>query len=147
MNHLKKVKTLVALAAFILPFTLTAQDSLIKSSEIPAAIQNYVKTHFPVQTITKAEIDRDGTKNEYEIQLNQYTELEFDHNYKIKKIEGKSALPKSVVPASINDYIVAHYPKNAIIGWEAERKDQEVKLDNGVELKFNKNGEFIRVDN
>ena len=45
------------------------------------------------------------------------------------------------------DYIAANYPDNTII--EAEREDDntyEVTLNNGMELKFDADGNFLRVD-
>lgn len=147
MNNFKKIKSVILLVIFIMPITLFAQDRIIQNSEIPVAIQNYIKTHFPDRTIVKAEIDMEGTKKEYEIKLDNKTELEFNRKYQIKKIDGKSALPASVIPPAINEYVKTHYPNNVITDWEIEWNHQEVKLDNGIELEFNLKGRFIRIDN
>ncbi|MCO6496988.1 MAG: PepSY-like domain-containing protein [Chitinophagaceae bacterium] len=147
MNTIKKNKAIILATLFLLPYALTAQDRTIPATEVPAAIQSYVKTHFPNQSIAKAKIDVEGTKNEYEIKLDDKTELEFDSKYRIKKIESKNALPSGIFPAKIRKYVKANYPNNVIINWEIEEKHQEVELDNDIQLEFTLKGTFIRIDN
>ncbi len=146
MHHLKKITYIILWAVLFLPIYLIAQDRVIPHSEIPSAIQSYIDSHFPDQAVVKAEIDMEGIKKEYEIKLADRTELEFNSKHQIKKIDGKNALPASVIPEKIRDYVHTNYPNNVIIGWEHEWKHQEVKLDNGIELEFTMAGKFIRVD-
>ncbi|HRZ41628.1 MAG TPA: PepSY-like domain-containing protein [Bacteroidales bacterium] len=146
MNNVKKIAKAVLFVFFLTPVALFAQDRIIPTSEIPSAIQTYIKTHFPGQTIVKSEIDMEGTNKKYEIELNDKTELEFNSKYQIIKIDRKTALPISVIPSKIYEYVKANYPKNSITEWEKEWKHQEVKLDNGIELEFTLNGTFIRID-
>ena len=75
------------------------------------------------------------------------TELEFNSKYAVIKIDSHTALPVSVIPLKIREYVASHYPKNAIVHWELEWKHQEVKLDNGIELEFTMKNTFVRVDN
>ena len=42
---------------------------------------------------------------------------------------------------------MANYPDNFITDWELDDKKQKVKLDNGLELEFNKEGNFLKLDN
>ncbi len=146
MNKPKKL--ILTTLFFILAASVAtfAQDRVITVSEIPEAIHTYIKTHFPNQTIVKAEIDVEWTKEEYEIKLNDRTELEFDSKFQIKKIDGKGELPSTVIPLEISNYVKANYPDNVITDWELNRKHQEVELNNGLELEFTLEGEFIRID-
>jgi len=88
----------------------------------------------------------EGTKKEYEIKLDNRTKLEFNGEYQVEKIDGKSAIPASAIPAPINEYVKMHYPNNTVTEWETEWNHQEVKLDNGIELEFDLKGAFIRID-
>lgn len=146
MIDLKRIATAVLLAVFMMPLLALAQEQTVPNADIPQAIQKYIQTHFPNQSIVKAKVEMEGLSKEYEIKLNDRTELEFDGKYQIKKIDGKSALPSTVIPAKISDYVRANYPNNVITDWEIEWNHQEVELDNGLELEFTMNGEFIRID-
>ncbi len=151
MTHIKNIfhpaHVMMATMLMFAPFAF-GQETIISGSEIPTEIQNYIKAHFAGQTIVKAEIDIDvaGLSKEYEIKLSDKTELEFNKDKQITKIDGKSALPESVIPQSILSYVQSNYPNSVITDWETEWNHQEVKLDNGIELEFTKEGAFIRID-
>lgn len=146
MNKLKKFRNIFLWLAFLAPVITSAQDRILSDSEIPTAIQSYIKKHFPNQTISKAEVDLDGLSPNYEIKLDDQTELEFNSQYQIIKIERNSALPQSVIPQKIADYVKTNYPGNVITEWEVEGKIQQVGLDNDLDLEFTMKGDFIRID-
>lgn len=119
---------------------------LLTESEIPTAITTYVNTHFADNTIDRAVKDMDNNTIEYDIHLSGNYTLEFNENYEIIDIEGMTALPDSVIPASILTYVNQNYPQQFIRGWELEMDHQQVELDNNLELEFTMTGEFIRID-
>lgn len=139
-------KKLFLLIALLTPSILFGQDRILQNSEIPSEIQNYIKSHFPSQSIMEAKSDKDGASLEYDIKLSDKTELDFNSKFEVTKIDGKTALPQSVIPQSIFTYIKTAYPNNAITDWEKKRNRQEIELDNGVELDFTSDGKFIKVD-
>lgn len=95
----------------------------------------------------KASFDNHPVYKKYEISLTDKVSLEFSPDYKIKEIKSKSKLPDEVIPIQILKYVHANYPNNVITDWELDDGNQQVELDNGIDLKFNLKGEFIRVDN
>lgn len=127
--------------------TIVAQDKTIHQSELPLDIQNYVNKHFPDSKILKVEEDKDYSSVSYEIQLQNNVELEFEGT-SIKEIDSKTKLPDSVIPQEIRNYVSAKYPNNYIINWEIDDhgEKQQIELNNELELEFNKNNEFIRID-
>lgn len=122
-------------------------DVVLAESEIPAAIKAYVAAHFGAQSIVSVVRDIDNQQIDYDVVLTGGYKLEFDQNHQVTEIEGTAALPNSVIPAAILSYVAEHYPNNHIIGWELENGHQQVELNDGVELEFTLNGEFIRIDN
>jgi hypothetical protein len=149
MNILKSITTIILLGAIFMTTPALAQikerDKTVPFSELPGAIQQYVKSHFPNQSVTKVEVEMKGTEKAYEVKLDDKTELEFNSQLQVEKIESKNALPASTLPTSIQTYVRANYPNNAIKEWEIEKKHQEVKLDNGIALKFDLEGAFLRI--
>lgn len=73
--------------------------------------------------------------------------LEFDSKKRIDNVKGTEKLPDSIIPTKILDYIKSNYASNYIIEWDLDKNTQEVKLDNRLELVFDKSGNFLRIDN
>lgn len=146
MNNLKRTVNTILFLVLLLPLSSFTQDRHIPESEIPSTIRSYIKTHFPNHTILKTEVDKGGKSKEYEIRLNDRTELVFNSKFQIKKIDGKTSLPQSVIPTKISEYVKTRYPDKVITGWEMKWKHQEIELDSGVELEFSVEGDFLRVD-
>lgn len=134
-----------ALAA-LTSFASCQKDTIIQESALPAEIKAYVAEHFPGNKILQAEKDKDGPKQHYELILSDGIKLEFNHKKEIIEIEGKSKLPDSVIPEKIRSYVKANYPDSIILEWEIDRKKQQVKLNNGLDLEFSKSGDFLRID-
>lgn len=122
------------------------KEELITNSELPSEIKNYVSTHFPNNPIIQSILDKDGFTKSYDIFLEGNFNLEFNKKKEIIQIDGVSQLPDSVIPEKIREYVIANYTKNFITDWELETKHQQVELNNTIELEFDMNGNFIRVD-
>ena len=122
-------------------------DVLLSEAEIPTAIKTYIETHFPSNTIVRAEKDTENNTITYEIYLNENINLEFDSASNIIDGDGVIQLPNSVIPQSILDYVSVNYPNNVITDWELEFNRQQVELNNNIKLAFEMNGNFIRIDN
>lgn len=120
-------------------------DEVLAIEDIPSSIMNYISTHFPENSVIGAWIDTDDNVTTYEINLSGDVELEFNAQYEVISIESDMQLPNSVVPQSILDYVAQNYPNNVITSWELEDNLQQIELNNGLELDFNLNGEFVGI--
>lgn len=127
-------------------------DEDMSPDEVPQKIKDFIMTYFPGATIFKAERENNGN---YEIELSVDKELIFDAQGNFLGLaidedenedEDDEDISVSELPQNVRDYITANYPDNTII--EAEREDDgfEVTLNNGVELKFDSDGNFVRAD-
>ncbi|MBK6967535.1 MAG: PepSY-like domain-containing protein [Bacteroidales bacterium] len=146
---MKLVKSAAILLLSMATTFISAQDKVVPYSQIPSGIKSFITTHFPKHSVAQSEIDTEGLgfSKQYEINLNDGTELKFNNKNQIIAIEGKSKLPESVIPEKIRKYIATNYPNNAITDWEIDGKNQQISLDNDLELEFNKNGDFVKIDN
>lgn len=143
---MKKIRIILAVMLLIGISSVQAQKQYLEENQAPKEILQYVKTNFPDQKIVSIKEEKKRTKVEYEVNLFDMTELEFDGKYQIKEIESKSALPNNVVPQSIRDYVSKNYPSNQILEWKRKSKGQKVELDNDLELYFDFDGKFLRAD-
>ncbi|HUH36002.1 MAG TPA: PepSY-like domain-containing protein [Moheibacter sp.] len=146
MKNLKLIQNAflgVLLTAAVFAF---GQDKIVAYSELPQSIQSYISQHFPKHQVLQSEMENKLNSKEYEIVLSGNVKLEFDKNNQIKSIDAKSRLPESVIPAKIAAYVKTNYPNNFMKEWELKKNKQKVELDNGLELEFSLNGDFLKID-
>lgn len=139
----------IFLSAVFLLFSsciLYGDGTLIEFKDLPKEAQSYVRTHFPDAKAVKIEKEKDGLSVKYEVELDNNIDLDFDSKGKITDIDGNSKLPDSVIPERILEYVKKNYADNYITDWSIEKKVQEIKLNNELELKFDLKGNFLRID-
>lgn len=127
-------------------------DEDIEPGDLPANILEFIATYFPGATIEEAEKENNGN---YEIELSNDVELIFDSEGNFlgraddddNEDKDDDDIAISELPQAILDYIATNYPDNTII--EAEREDDntfEVTLNNGIELEFDSDGNFLSAE-
>lgn len=145
---MRKIMTMVAIAAAALLGLQSCEknDELIGESKLPSAAQTFLQENFPSEAIQSVVKDYDDGTHTYKVSLSDGTYIEFKKNGEWKEIENRtSGIPESAIPAKIMEYINANYPDNFIIDIEHNRH-YDVELDSGLDLDFNSNGEFLRID-
>lgn len=147
MKKFLKTK-LIALAMLIaLPVSAnTDGGKAIPMSKLPQAAQQTISTHLPGRKIAIAKVESELFSKSYTVIFTNGEKIEFDSRGRWTEVKCKrSAVPASLVPAQIAQYIKANYPDCRIL--EIERDDEyEVKLSNHVEVTFNKKFEVIDID-
>jgi len=144
---MKKVcYSVVGMTVMLIMFTACDKESVIAADGLPKDAQLFIAQHFPDQEIIQVVKERDDLKTGYDVYLSDGFNLDFDKKGNIIGVEGTSKLPDSVVPTKILAYVQANYPDSFIRDWELDDRGQEVTLSNGMDLKFDKEGNFIRID-
>ena len=147
MNRKSVIKIWIVATVMVFLFTSCEREKIISSSDLPSEITSYISTHFPNNVIIQVVLERDGLTKTYDILLSESISLEFNRKKEIIDIDGVTQLPNSVIPEKILQYVTVNYPTNFITDWELEYKYQQVQLDNGLNLEFNMNDDFLRIDN
>ena len=79
--------------------------------------------------------------------LNDGTEIDFYNNGTFDKVDCHTApVPASIVPAAIQQFVKANFAGSAVVKIDKERYGYDIELSNGMELKFNHQGEFMGYD-
>lgn len=146
MKNLKKLSALCMAALFTFSLSSCAQDFIIPQEELPAEISNYLKAHFPGITVLQVTVDRDALSKEYDVILESGINLDFNDKYQVTDIDANDELPDSVIPAKILSYVSTNFAEQVITDWELDGKNQQVGLNNGLDLEFTMQGDFIRID-
>lgn len=126
-----------------------ARDSITRDSNVlPAEAKSILKTYYPKTQVNHIKIDsKTFGGNEYDVILADGTELDFDNDGKLKEIDcGMNAVPDGLVLKPIREYIAKNFNGQKISSLEIKSRKYDVELMNGVDLEFDRAGNFIRID-
>ena len=118
-------------------------DSII--TEWPATIDEYIGLYYPSDTINEVEFE----EGEYEVTLLSgiYLIFDIDGNFLEEAIdEEEEDNEVTEWPTAIDDYLALNYPDATIKKVELEAEEYEVELDDGLELIFDMDGNFLKED-
>ncbi|WP_337967153.1 PepSY-like domain-containing protein [uncultured Flavobacterium sp.] len=139
--------TICLIAGLIFGLSANAQKTVIKKEALPANAQTFLKTHFGSKKPSYILEDKEILSTEYKVQFDNKTEIEFDKKGNWKEVDAKdNKMPSSIIPKKIASYIKANFRKEKITKIELGSSGYETKLTNGLELKFNLKGDFIKID-
>lgn len=148
------MKTKNYVSGFILLFiagfcvTVSAQKTNVTVKDLPKNSQEFLTKNFADVNISNVWKDVEKTSTEYEVQLENSIEIEFDQNGNLKEIENKtnSALNGSYIPQNITAYVSKNYAGKEIVKYKKEKNKMEVELNDDTELEFDGSGNFLRID-
>lgn len=139
--------TVYLITGLLFGLSANAQKTVIKKEALPANAQTFLKTHFGSKKPSYILEDKEILSTEYKVLFDNKIEIEFDKKGNWKEVDGKNAkIPKSIVPKKVASYIKANFPKEDVTKIEIGTSGYETKLSNGLELKFNLKGDFVKID-
>lgn len=144
-------KTILFIAAAVLVALVVPawadNDRVIGVEKLPAAAQQFIKTHFASSEVSYAKVDKDVLGDEYKVVFTTGATVEFDQDGEWIEIDGKrTAIPAAAVPQQIRETVTERFPGRTIRKIERKRRGFEVKLDNGVELEFDRAYNLVDID-
>ena len=142
-------KLMVAIAAIVVSAPLVScKDTIISPDQLPAAAQAFIKEHFPESTISFAKKDAELSGTTYEVTLQDGTEIDFDRKGVWDKVDCHDfqAVPATIIPAPIAAYVQTNFSTFFITKIDKEHYGYSIELSNDIELKFDKLGNLIGVD-
>ena len=124
-----------------------ASDTFIPAEQLPAAAKAFIANTFPGQEISYAKVDTDFASKTYEVCLNSGIEVEFDRCGIWDKVNcNYNAVPAHLIPACIAMYVKAQFADATVVKIDKDRNGYEVELSNNLELKFNRHGQLVNMD-
>lgn len=137
-------KLLVGLIFVSATMTSCAQNQVKNENLLPANAKEFLQQHFAGIQIAFVYVEDD---QDFDVTLNDGTNVEFFKDGNWEKVEcfGK-AIPESVVPAKISEYVKANYGKLYIEEISIERNGYDIELNNNLDILFSKDGDFKKID-
>ena len=139
-------KILLAMSVVLISIACAADDRPVVFEQLPSPAKEFINTNYPGEKISYTVVDDDLIRPDYTVRLANGVEIQFDSNGALEKISARTGVPAAVVPVQIADYVKANYPEAVIIDYETGRREYDVELSNGLELKFNGKFRIIGLD-
>ena len=148
MKNVKKITGVFILIFMVMGSLMFAQDRAINPNQLPKTAKTFLAAHFKGIAVSSVIEDREiyGV-DDYKVYLSNGMKMEFDSSGNWKEVDGKhQKVPYGFIPASIKNYSTKNFPNTYIIKIEKKRWSYKAELSNGLELEFDKSGNFKRID-
>ena len=125
-------------------------EVVINPTTLPAAAKTFITTHFPTATIRLVEKQNTVIANGsvYDVSLSNGFEIDFDAAGNWIDIDGNhQAIPVELIPGTIQTYVTTNYANQFVTSIDKEPTYIEVELSNNIDLVFDLQGSFLRIDN
>lgn len=140
-------KTLSIAALMTGSLTANAQDKIIPLSQLPKQAQAFLDKNGAISSISYVKMENSFFSKSYEVKMKDGSEFEFDKKGAWKEVDLKhKAVPSNLVPSAIKAYVAKSFPNNDVVKISKNASKYEVELSNGLDLEFNKKGDFLRID-
>lgn len=134
------------LLAFVLTLSLPVMaddDRVITFEQLPAQAQTMLKKYFADRVPLVVTVDMD----EYTVLYQSGEKVEFDKKGNWREINCKtSAVPTALIPEQIKAVVNQTYPGATIIKIDRDRRGYDIKLNNGLDIEFNRNFQVVEID-
>lgn len=146
---MKKILFLVIAAVLMLPATVLRadRDRIIDPEQLPAPAKVFIKQYFPETPITFAQKEMDDMRVKYSVHLEDGTEIEFNSKGEWDNVDCQyQSVPEGLVPPQIAAFLAKRFPGQSVVKIDKERFGYELELSNDLELKFDKKGRLLEID-
>ena len=143
------MRSIIVSSIFALVLLMTGcSDKPVLPTELPAPVMSFIQQTYLGQTITFAQKDLELTGWKYEVFLADGSHVEFDTDDTWDKVESPMTqpVPAQLIPAQIATHLQANFPGAFVTKIDKERNGYEIELATGVELKYNKQGALMEMD-
>lgn len=146
MKKLTVILAGIALLATAAP-ALAGNDRPITVGELPAAAQQFLKAHFAGVDVSYSKVDEEMFDKDYKVIFVNGSTVEFAKDGQWREVDCKyGEVPAAIVPQQIRDYVAKNFAGRKITKIDRDKRDYEVELDNGLDLKFDMKFRLIKMD-
>lgn len=141
---MKKLMTILTALVLTVSLHMSADnDRVITFDQLPAQAQTLLKQHFADKVPLIVTVDWD----DYKVIYSSGEKIEFDKKGNWKELDCKSSkVPSALIPEQIRASVKKTFPGASVIKLDRDRRGYDAKLNNGMELEFNKKFEIVDID-
>lgn len=121
---------------------LHPHNGVYTKENLPAAARDFIDTYWAQDTICSiVKDDRD-----YDVYLCNGTHIEFDAKGNWEDVENPKGIVTTFLPAALTQYVSKTYASAFIVSVSKDRQKYDVELSNHLDLDFDLQGNFLRLD-
>lgn len=145
MYNMKKLIVLVMMAVLAVG-AMQARDRIYyDASPLPEMARQTIKKNFKAG-VNHVKVDKDMFDTDYDVVLKDGTEIDFDKGGNWTSVETVNGVPSAFIIPEIQTYLKKNYKGQRVVKVSVDRRDYEVALSSGIELKFDRAGRFMYID-
>lgn len=144
---MKRIMTIL-MAVFMFFSCESSNSKVVDFNQLPAKAQSFIRTHFSDKEITMAFCDCDIFDKDYEVRFDDGAKVDFDKDGEWTSVEVRKndGVPVAIIPAAINSFVAEKHQNAFVVDIDKDRREYNVELNNGIDIVFDKNGNFKRYD-
>ncbi|MDE6270403.1 MAG: PepSY-like domain-containing protein [Muribaculaceae bacterium] len=130
-------------------FTACSEDdNLVVPADLPQAAQTFMERYFSGTEVLSVKKEGKHSDTEYTVKLRNGYEVEFDATGNWTDVDAPAGktIPDGIAPNPIANYVAEEYPGMGINEISRDYKGYDVELVTGLDLEFDIEGNFLRVD-
>ncbi len=141
---MRSIKAILLMVAILISFNAKADhEQVITYNQLPANAQAMLKQHFANKVPLIVTMDWD----DYTIVYDSGEKVEFNKQGEWKEIDCRSSfVPAALIPEQIKANVKTSFPGTTILKLDRNRRGYEVKLNNGLEIEYNRAFQVIDID-
>ena len=141
---MKSIKAILLMVAILIGFSAKADhDQVITYNQLPANAQAMLKQYFANKVPLVVTMDWD----DYTIVYDSGEKVEFNKQGEWKEIDCRTSfVPTALIPEQIKANVKTSFPGTTILKLDRNRRGYEVKLNNGLEIEYNRAFQVIDID-
>ncbi len=135
-------KYLLVIFLGILAVSCTKETN-VQRQDLPENAQQFIDQYFGLIDISYITKDNDS----YDVHFVNGYEVDFTKKGEWEDVDCQmDAVPNGIVPANIQNYVNQNFVGQFIVKINKDRRKYDVELNNGLDLEFDKNGNFKKMD-
>lgn len=142
------MKRLLLIFTVLLCLTSCEEIVPITQEELPQTSQMFINQYFEDDVVDIAICEKDFLCKDYKVLLASGFQVKFKGNGTCKEVDCKPLpIPEAIIPSTALEYIKTTFPNNFVVSYELKGcKRFQLELNNDIEIIFDSNGQFIKMD-
>ncbi|ODS87667.1 MAG: hypothetical protein ABS44_10315 [Chryseobacterium sp. SCN 40-13] len=129
------------------PNTTISNNETVQREDLPEPVKSFVDKHYAGTGVAHYELKTiPAMGDRYEVKMNNGAEIDFDKDGNWEEIKDGQGVPDALVPQNILSYVQQNYQGIKIKSIDKDNNKIKVDLLNDIDLEFDSNGTFIRID-
>lgn len=118
-------------------------DQVVTFNQLPATAQTLLKQYFADKMPLVVTMDWD----DYTIMYETGEKVEFDKQGNWKEIDCRASMvPLELIPEQIKTHVRTTFPGTTILKLDRNRSGYEIKLNNGLDIEYNRSFRVVEID-